>query len=127
MDKNSNALNWFEIATLDIEASKKFYEAVFGTQMEPVTEMGGYMMSFFPAGETKVGGALIQGPHRNPGTDGTLVYLNANPSLQAAFDRIVPNGGKVLMEPMEISPEIGWMAVFVDNQGNAVAMHANKR
>jgi uncharacterized protein len=126
MDKNSNALNWFEISTLDIQSSVKFYEAVFAIKFEPVSEMGGYQMAMFPAGEGKVGGALIQGEHRTPGKDGSLIYLNANPSIKATSDRIEANGGKILMGPMEISPEIGWMTVFIDNQGNCVAMHANK-
>ncbi len=126
MDKNSNALNWFEIATLDIAASVKFYEAVFAMQMAPIAEMGGSQMAYFPSGEGKVGGALVQGQMRKPGMDGTMVYLNANPSLQAVSDRIEANGGKILMGPMMITPEIGYMTIFVDNQGNCVAAHAGK-
>jgi uncharacterized protein len=126
MDKNSNALNWFEIATLDIQASVKFYEAVFAMTMHPIAEMGGSQMAYFPAGEGKVGGALVQGERRKPGMDGSMIYLNANPSLKAVTDRIEPNGGKILMGLIEISPEIGCMTIFVDNQGNCVAAHAGK-
>ena len=35
MDKNSNALNWFEIPALDIARATKFYETIFDIKMEP--------------------------------------------------------------------------------------------
>ena len=41
MDKNSNSLNWFEIPALDLERAKKFYEAIFATELEPISEMMG--------------------------------------------------------------------------------------
>ena len=126
MDNNSNALNWFEIATLDLPSSVQFYEQVFATKMGTVTEMGGFLMSFFPSGEGKVGGALIQGENHKPSMEGSLIYLNANPSIAAVADRIGPAGGKLLMPPTQISPEIGYMIIFADNQGNCVAAHANK-
>jgi predicted enzyme related to lactoylglutathione lyase len=56
---------------------------------------------------------------------GAWVYLNANPSIQAVVDRIAGAGGTVTMPPMQVSPEIGYMAGFVDSEGNAMALHAN--
>lgn len=54
----------------------------------------------------------------------TLVYLNANPDVQLVLDRIVAAGGKILVPKTEISPEIGYMGVFMDSEGNRVALHA---
>jgi len=31
-------------------------------------------------------------------------------------------GGKALMPPKEISPEIGWMAMFSDPDGNVIGL-----
>lgn len=127
MDKNSNALNWFEIPVADIHRARKFYEAVFATELEPIMEMMGAKMSFFPADPGKVGGGLVEYPEMmKPSMDGTLVYLNANPSLNAVVARIEPNGGKVIMPATLITPEIGYMAFFIDTEGNKVAAHANK-
>jgi predicted enzyme related to lactoylglutathione lyase len=39
MDNTTNSLNWFEIPALDIGRSKKFYESIFGIEMED-QEMG---------------------------------------------------------------------------------------
>jgi predicted enzyme related to lactoylglutathione lyase len=125
MDKNSNSLNWFEIPALDLERAKKFYETVFATELEPISEMMGMSMSVFPADPAKVGGALVKSQYHVPSSTGAWVYLNANPSMQAVVDRIAGAGGTVTMPPMQVSPEIGYMAGFVDSEGNAMALHAN--
>ena len=125
MDKNANALNWFEVPATDIHRAKTFYEQVFATQLEPVADMMGMLMCFFPAAPDKVGGALVQSPIHTPSGSGSIVYLNANPSLQAAVDRIEPAGGTVTMPATKISDEIGYMAFFIDSEGNAMALHAN--
>ena len=124
MDKNSNSLNWFEIPATDLNRAKSFYEAIFATTFEPISEMMGMRMATFPAHESKVSGALVQSDMHVPSADGSLVYLNANPSIQAVADRVVANGGTLLMPPMEVSPEIGFMAMIMDTEGNKVALHA---
>jgi predicted enzyme related to lactoylglutathione lyase len=59
-----------------------------------------------------------------PSMDGAVIYLNANPNIQTVIDRIEKANGKVLLERTQISPEIGYMAVFADTEGNKVALHA---
>lgn len=127
MNANENALNWFEIPATDIARARQFYEAVFNIQMEEWPEMMGMKMVGFPAemGNGKVSGALVQGQMHKPSMDGAVVYLNANPSIQEIIDRIEPAGGKVLMPRTHISPEIGYMAFFVDSEQNRMALHAN--
>jgi predicted enzyme related to lactoylglutathione lyase len=126
MEKTANALNWFEIPAKDITRAKKFYESIFNIKMEDMPEMMGMKMSSFPAdmGNGKVSGALAQSTNHKPSTDGAVVYLNANPSIQTVIDRIESNGGKVVMPKTQISPEIGCMAFFVDTEGNRVGLHA---
>jgi len=126
MEKNANALNWFEIPAKDITRAKKFYESVFNVKMEDMPEMMGMKMSSFPAemGNGKVSGAIVQSQMHNPSTDGAVVYLNANPNIQSVIDRIETSGGKVVVPKTQISPEIGFMAFFVDSEGNKVALHA---
>ena len=126
MENTANALNWFEIPATDINRAKKFYESVFEIKMDDMPEMMGMKMSSFPAemGNGKVSGALVQGQMHKPSTDGAVVYLNANPSIQKVIDRIEANGGKVLVPKTQISPEIGCMAFFVDTEGNRMALHA---
>ena len=126
MDKNSNSLNWFEIPALDVARAQKFYEAIFDIKMEQMQEMMGMKMTGFPAdmGNGKASGALVQSDMHKPSIDGCVIYLNANPTIQTVIDRIEKAGGKVLMPKTQISPEIGYMAFFIDTEGNKVALHA---
>ena len=126
MDKNSNALNLFEIPAKDITRAKKFYESIFAIQMEDMGEMMGMKMVGFPSemGNGKASGGLVQSQMHTPSMDGAVVYLNANPSIQTVIDRIEQAGGKVVMPKTQISPEIGCMAFFIDCEGNKVALHA---
>lgn len=126
MDKNSNSLNWFEIPALDIARAAKFYETIFEIKMEQMQEMMGMKMAGFPAdmGNGKASGALVQSQQHKPSMDGCVIYLNANPKIQTVIDRIEKAKGKVLMPKTQISPEIGYMAFFVDTEGNKVALHA---
>ncbi|HEV8082606.1 MAG TPA: VOC family protein [Chitinophagaceae bacterium] len=128
MDKNSNSLNWFEIPALDIARATRFYETIFDIKMEKMQEMMGMKMSGFPAdmGNGKASGALVQSQQHKPSMDGFVIYLNANPKIQTVIDRIEKAKGKVLMPRTQISPEIGYMAFFVDTEGNKVALHGQE-
>ena len=121
-----NALNWFEIPVTDFERAKKFYESVLACKLEEVV-MGPMRMGFFPADESAVGGAIVQGEGYTPSADGTKVYLNADRILDEAIGRIEPSGGKVVMPKHLITEDIGHMALFIDSEGNLVALHAPMR
>ena len=125
MDKNSNSLNWFEIPAADINRAKSFYQTIFGIEM-PVMSMMGMEMAMFPGeeGNGKASGCLCQSPYHKPSQDGAVIYLNANPNLSEVTDRIISAGGSVIMPKTQISPEIGHMAMFIDSEGNRVALHS---
>lgn len=125
MDKSTNAINWFEIPAIDIDRAQKFYEALFEIEMEKVP-VPGLKMVAFPAdpGNGKVSGSLMQHEQYKPSVDGVAIYLNANPDIQTVIDRIEPAGGKIVIPKTQISPEIGYMAFFIDTEGNRLALHA---
>jgi predicted enzyme related to lactoylglutathione lyase len=126
MDKNSNSLNWFEIPATDLARAKKFYEKIFSVSLQDMGEMMGMKMAGFPAemGNGKATGGLVQSQMHKPSAEGAVIYLNANPSIQTVIDRIDAAGGKVIMPKTQISPEIGYMAFFMDTEGNKVGLHA---
>ena len=125
MDKNSNTVNWFEIPTTDIGRAQKFYETIFDIEMQPLP-MPEFEMVAFPMemGNGKVHGALCRHEMYTPSADGVTIYLNANPDIQAVIDRIEPAGGKIVIPKTQISEDIGYMAFFIDSEGNRVALHA---
>ena len=126
MTTQENTLNWFEISVSDMNRAVKFYENIFGIELHQ-QEMMGMQMAFFPADDmsAKVSGGLVQGPMHKPSADGAKIYLNGNPDLANALAKIEPAGGKVVMPKTKVSDEIGYMAFFVDSEGNTVALHSN--
>ncbi|MFI5185816.1 MAG: VOC family protein [Chitinophagales bacterium] len=122
-----NAISWFEIPTIDLNRAQKFYETIFGIQMIPM-DTPNLQMRMFPIEDMMngIGGALtkVEGFYKPSSTDGVLVYLNANPDVQNILDKIEAAGGKVLVPKTQISPEYGYMAVFIDSEGNRVALHS---
>ncbi|HEX2683556.1 MAG TPA: VOC family protein [Ferruginibacter sp.] len=122
-----NAISWFEIPTTDINRAQKFYEAIFGINMMPM-DFPNMKMRMFPLDDmmTQVGGALVdsEGFHKASATDGPLIYLNANPDVQNILDKVEAAGGTIMVPKTEISPEYGFMAVFIDSEGNRIGIHS---
>ena len=113
-------IHFFEIPVVDFERAKAFYEKVTQDRLDPMT-MGAYQFGFFPRGE-QVGGAIVQGEGYVPSQTGTLVYLNGGGDLDGMLERVAAAGGKVVMPRTSIG-EFGFIARFVDSEGNLVAMH----
>jgi len=126
MDSNANVINWFEISVSDIARAKKFYETIFSIEMNQMETMG-MQMAFFPMENMngKVSGALVQGPMHKPSADGAKIYFNGNPDLAVALGKVEAAGGKITMPKTNISAEIGYMAFFIDTEGNGVALHSS--
>ena len=121
-----NAINWFEIPVKDFSRAKKFYEALYGV---PVNEMPhpslkyGLLPSDMQNGG--VGGGLVQGEGFEPGDKGPLIYLNGGEDLSVPLSKIEEAGGKILMPKTSIGQN-GFMAQFMDTEGNRIALHSMK-
>ncbi len=122
-----NAISWFEIPATDIDRAQKFYETIFQIQMQPM-DFQQTKMRMFPIDDPMkgIGGTLIDsgGFHKPSATEGPLIYLNGNPDVQITLDRVEAAGGKIVVPKTEISPEYGYMAVFIDTEGNRIALHS---
>jgi len=121
----SNVINWFEIPANDINRAIKFYTKVLGGEMQPM-EMMGIKMAFLPMDGEGVGGSLCQGAGYKPTTDGAKIYLNGGDDLNVPLSKVEKAGGKVVMPKTKISDDIGYMAFFVDSEGNNMAFHSLK-
>ncbi|MBU7577423.1 MAG: VOC family protein [Flavihumibacter sp.] len=121
----THSISWFEIPTIDLARAQKFYETILGLELIPM-DMPGIQMRMFPVPDhTFISGALTYAPDfYEPQANGTLVYLNANPDVQHVLDRVEAAGGKIIVPKTEISPDIGFMAVIHDTEGNRVAFHS---
>ena len=127
MTTKENVLNWFEISVSDINRAKKFYETIFNIEME-TTNMMGMEMAFFPyeTGGGKLSGGLAKSQMHKPSVDGVKVYFNCNPDLSAPLSMIEKAGGKITMPKTKISDDVGYMAFFIDTEGNLLGLHSQK-
>jgi predicted enzyme related to lactoylglutathione lyase len=117
----ASAINWFEIPANNFERAVEFYSKVLGAELQ---KMGGpFEMAFFPCNDGGVGGCVTHGNGNKPSAEGALVYLNGGDDLGIQLNRVEPSGGKVIMAKTAIG-ENGFMAVFMDTEGNRVALHS---
>ena len=118
-------ISWFEIPVYDIKRASAFYNAIYGMQME-INFNGDYAMAFFPA-DKGIGGALVAGPGCLPNDTGVLIYLNAGNELDSVLGRVELAGGRVIMPKTLISEQAGSFALFIDSEGNRLALHEGPR
>lgn len=121
----NNAVNWFEIPAKDFKRAVKFYNTIFDIEMFTHEAMG-FPMAFFPSDRGAVGGTVIQKDGHEPCSKGTLIYLNGGEDLSVPLSKVEKAGGKVLEPKRQVSPEIGYVAQFLDTEGNRVALHSMK-
>jgi uncharacterized protein len=123
----TNAISWFEIPVTDINRAQKFYETIFAISLTAL-DLPNIKMRMFPVDNTMSGGGALADTggvfHKPSATDGPLIYLNANPDVQLVLDKIEAAGGKIMVPKTQISPEYGYMAVFIDSEGNRIALHS---
>jgi predicted enzyme related to lactoylglutathione lyase len=68
--------------------------------------------------------AFLKDSYR-PSQDGVLIYFTAfSGDLSIELSRVEAAGGKVLQPKRLISEEIGYMGVFLDTEGNRIALHS---
>ena len=109
----------------DLDRAQRFYETLLGSSLRR-EEIGGSLLALFPYAESGVGGCLMAGPGAPaPSTDGTLVYLNAGPSLDATLARVEPAGGRITTPKVKLPGDMGVFAHVTDTEGNRVGLHAS--
>ena len=122
-----NAISWFELPAIDIERAQKFYEKIFGITMLNVDNPNLQMRAFpFKNIMDGVSGALVCNKdfYTPTANHGALLYLNANPDLQQVLDKVSEAGGKVFIPKTKINDNFGFMAIFLDSEGNRVGLQS---
>jgi uncharacterized protein len=129
MEIDHNVVGWFEIPVTDMERAIKFYETVFGFELSR-NKMGPLDMAWFPYIENSIGagGSLVCHPDfYKPSVDGTLVYFTTfSGDMSNELSRVDKAGGKILSPRKLIAEGYGYMALFLDTEGNRVALHSRE-
>lgn len=116
------AINWFEIPSGDFERAVGFYETVFAVKLRRES-MGEGQMGLFPYADPATGGAVVRYEKFKPNLDGVVIYLNGGENLAEPLARVETAGGKVVLPKTGIGPN-GFIAIFIDSEGNRVGLHS---
>jgi hypothetical protein len=129
MEMKNNVVGWFEIPVLDLDRAIRFYETVFGFELNRQT-FGEEEMAFFPWVDNGMGasGSLVKhAEYYRPADHGVMIYFTAHSGDVAnEAGRVEAAGGTILVPKKQISEDIGYMAVFLDTEGNQVALHSRQ-
>jgi predicted enzyme related to lactoylglutathione lyase len=120
-------VGWFEIPVLDMERAVAFYETVFDCKLRR-QQMGQIDMAWFPWDEAGkgAGGSLVKNDEFYlPSADGVQIYFSSE-DVDTEIAKVGKAGGKVLSPKKEIAPDIGFMALFMDTEGNRISLHSNQ-
>src|SRR2546427_11580315 len=107
-----NPVVWFEIHVNDLERARRFYEAVFQCQLEPLPA---------PEGQAS-GNEMLAFPMDMPGSGaaGTLVYFGCE-DCAVEQGRVVAAGGQIHKPKFSIGP-YRHCAPVVDTEGNCIGL-----
>ena len=119
----TNAVAWFEIPVRDLDRAQTFYSRLLGAPLRREA-MGANTLAVFPY-NGGVGGCLLAGADVvEPSSSGTLVFLDAGPSLDGALARVDAAGGRVATPKVQLPDGMGCYAHITDTEGNRVGLHA---
>ena len=121
-----NIAVWFEIPATDFDRALIFYREIFNVDIVEI-EMGGLKQGLFPHDDKSlVSGGIVCGMDYKPSKEGSLVYLNGGNDLTEVLSKVEPAGGKILMPKMHLGDEIGYIAHFIDVEGNRIGLHSKQ-
>jgi hypothetical protein len=131
MELTANVVNWFEIPAQDLDRAMKFYLDVFGYEMQKIT-FEGEEMAFFPwvDGQPNSSGSLVKHKDTYAPSDhaGVLIYFSSpTGDLSNELKKVDAAGGKIIQEKKEIGGGHGYFALFMDSEGNRLAMHSPQK
>jgi hypothetical protein len=112
--------SWHELATTDVEAALRFYGELLGWRKGVTHDMGamGTYQLFEHGGATVGGMCSTQGPAIPPSWLSYVHVADSSRAVAAAKSA----GGRLLHGPVEV-PDGSWIALFLDPQGGAFAVH----
>lgn len=106
----------FEIPADNLERARNFYTDLFGWKIEKDANMDYWLISTGEPGKGAYGGMMMRQDPQQP----ILNYIDV-PSVEEYIARVVKLGGKIIM-PKSPVPGMGYFAVFLDTENNALAI-----
>jgi predicted enzyme related to lactoylglutathione lyase len=122
----SVTIGWFEVPVQNMDRAIAFYEKAFDCKLSK-QEMGDLVMAWFPWDQEKLGagGSLVlhKDFYKTSDFAGPLIYFSSE-NCEIELGRVEKAGGSVLINKKMIAPDIGYVGVFLDSEGNRIAVHS---
>jgi uncharacterized protein len=116
-------ISMFEIPATDIARAINFYQAILDIKIEKM-DVEGMQMGILPYEGQILTGVLIKADGYKPSADGVTIYLNGGDNLQVILDKVEKNGGKVITPKTAHADGSGYFAIFLDSEGNKMALNS---
>ena len=117
----ANVIVWADIPVLDLDRAMKFYGHVTGKQV--VLMPGGADVAVIggtgEGDEMSVSADLYVG---TPSAEGATVYFSTDGDIDGMISRVVEAGGTIQRDKAFMGPMVGWVAFFLDTEGNRVGL-----
>lgn len=127
-NKKGNPVGWFEIYVDDMERATKFYETVFETTLQPMSDPSDQSMEMksFPGDMESYGtpGSLVKMADMKAGGSNIIIYFVCD-DCAIEESRIEAAGGKICQKKMSIG-EFGFCSIVTDTEGNTIGLHSMK-
>lgn len=114
---------WTDIPVTDLPRAMKFYEKVTGVKVVQFPGMDGIAVIGSPGeseGPPMMSADLYVGG--KPSKDGPTIYLNTHGDMDGMLARVVEAGGTISQDKGFMGPMIGWIAMFIDTEGNRIGL-----
>ncbi|MBO3697513.1 VOC family protein [Roseivirga sp. E12] len=118
-----NPVQWFEIATTDLERAKDFYSTLFKLDFQFIEMPDSKMYMFGAPGLPGSSGSLVQTSESKPSSEGTVVYFTCE-DVANQLAQVEGAGGKIVIPKTDIG-EFGFFAHVIDTEGNRIGLHSN--
>lgn len=87
-------------------------------------DVEGMLMGILPYEGQLVTGVIIQAEDYRSSLNGVTLKLNTGDNLQVVLDRVEKNGGQIILPKTAHADESGYFAIFLDLEGNKLALNA---
>jgi len=119
----NKVFSYVAIPCEDFERAFRFYTEVTGGLISRNPNVP-FPMAYFVDGAGSAVGHLFQLPGFKPSRNGVIVYMEVAPDLSDTLVTIERAGGETLMPKTLIAPGKGYWALFLDTEGNKLALHS---
>jgi len=124
----SVSVQWYEIPVREMDRAINFYQKVFDCELSRQV-LDDFQMLWFPFHPEQGGasGSLVYHEefYEISPKAGVLVYFGVD-DCEVELSRVEAAGGKVEIPKRMIAPDIGFMGVIIDAEGNRLAFHSNR-